>query len=488
MIAAGDVQTARAGAQILRAGGNAVDAVCGAAFASFVCELPLTSPAGGGLLVHGAPDRGWGVLDFFARIPGLAKAEPRPRAADDLDFSAVEVDFGATTQVFHAGRGAAAVPGALAGLLSAHRDHGRLPLREVVEPALRLARGGYRLSAEVAWVIGLLEPIMTRCPATLALVSTEGRLARAGDRLRNPGLARLLEGLARDSAQTLRAYEADLLEALGPHRGGLLTPADLSSWVPAVRPPLRQTFRETSVLMPPPPSAGGTLVALGLGIAETEGLLTSNFGDHWLAWARLLAKVSDAHRPQNQDSSLGGTTHISVLDGEGGAASLTTSNGEGSGHTLEAWGVHLNNFLGEEDINPTGFHVKPPGMTMPTMMTPALALRQGRPVLVLGSGGSNRIRSAVLAGLVNRLGYGLSLSDAIRADRLHVEGKQLWFESASMPLSVVRGLEAAWPGSARFEEPNLFFGGIHATERTATGLRGAADARRGGAVCGSDEI
>src|SRR5690606_1875869 len=137
-VAAGDRQTAEAGAQVLREGGSAVDAICAAAFAAFVVEPPLCSPAGAGALLFGDVHHGFHLLDFFACAPGLGLKAPPAR----LDFHVVDVDFGPTVQQFHVGRGSVAVPGALPGLLEAHRRAGRLPLPEVLAPAIALARHG----------------------------------------------------------------------------------------------------------------------------------------------------------------------------------------------------------------------------------------------------------------------------------------------------------------------------------------------------------
>jgi gamma-glutamyltranspeptidase/glutathione hydrolase len=512
VVAAGSRATARAGAWALREGGNAVDAVCAAAFASFVAEPPLTSPAGAGVLLHGDPERGWSVHDFFARVPGLGG---RP---DELEFFLVTIDFGVTTQDFHVGRGAAAVPGALRGLLDVHRAHGRLPLAEVVAPAHELAQDGCVVSAAVAGVLRLLDPIMHLTPEVRDLVFVDGVLAREGSRLRAPGQAHLLEGLARDPKETVRAVEADLLAAFGPAHGGLLSAADLEAYRPLARVPLAVPFAGYTVLTNPPPSAGGGLIGLGLRLAERTGLLDQDFGQHDVALARVLGGVSFA-RAQGYDGrlcepgfldtllsddgvdvaaaawaaaaaerGLGGTTHISVLDAEGGAASLTTSNGEGCGYALPAWGIHVNNFLGEDDINPHGFHVDPAGTEMITMMAPTIVLEDGRPRLVLGSGGSNRLRSAVLIGLLQHLGFGRDLEASVTADRMHVEGNKLWFEATHLDADVIAELRHAWPDASLFDHRSMFFGGIHAAANVGGHFVGAGDPRRDGAVFTPDDV
>jgi gamma-glutamyltranspeptidase/glutathione hydrolase len=513
VVAAGDRQTARAGAQLLRQGGNVVDAVCAAAFASFVCELPLTGPLGSGVLLHGTPDRGWSVLDFFARVPGLGAAP------GDLDFSAIEVDFGAATQEFHVGRGSVAVPGTLRGLLEAHQRHGHLPLRDVVAPALGLARDGFRQSPGTDWVIRLLKPIYTLTPGARALAN-EALQSRQDEAvsLTNPGLAHLMESLARDPKGALRAIEADFVAAFGPAEGGRITAIDLSRFSPVRRRPLTVPFRGRTVALNPPPSSGGGLVALGLRLAERGELLDLRFGDHWLQLAQVVAEVGRARergydarlteagflehllsdegvdaawRERQADTaerSLGGTTHISVLDGRGAAASLTTSNGEGSGHVLSGWGAHANNFLGEEDINPHGFHQEPPGTPMRTMMTPTLVLADGRPELALGSGGSNRIRSAIFQALLNHLGFELPLVEAVESSRLHVEGTRLWMESLDVPESVLEAVKHAWPGTTLFDHRSMFFGGVHVASHRDGRFTGAGDPRRWGAVCFPEDV
>ncbi len=512
LVAAGDPQTARAGAQLLKGGGHAIDAVCAAAFASLVCEPLLTSAGGAGVLLHGAPDRPWSVLDFFARVPGLG-GQP-----DKLDFHEILIDFGPTTQAFHVGRAAVAVPGALRGLLEAHRRYGRLPLGDVLAPAIALARDGYRVSACHAHTCELLSPIVRLTPPTLALIGIDGRLPRAGETTTSPGQARFFESLISDPDGTIRAVESDMLAAFGPAQGGLLSKEDLAQWRPVEREPIRVPFAGHAVLLNPPPSSGGVLVAFGLRALERRKLLDQGFGHHWADLAETLRAMDSVRSRYDYDrwrapgfvasllsddsvdaawatrggppakSTRGSTTHISVLDGQGGAAALTMSNGEGCGHTLSHWGLHLNNFLGEEDINPNGFHAQPPGSRMTTMMCPTVVLKDERPILALGSGGSNRIRSALLQALVNYLGFRRPLPAAITDDRLHVEGDRLWFEATDMDERAVNALQAGWSKATRFGARNMFFGGVHAAAEEAGADTGFGDPRRGGATCRPHEI
>ncbi|MBN2800657.1 MAG: gamma-glutamyltransferase [Deltaproteobacteria bacterium] len=494
ILSAGDPQTAQAGAVALEAGGTAIDAVVAAAFAAFFAEGPLCSPAGGGLLLSASPGAAPQALDFFSVTPGLGSGGLRPE-----DFHPVTADFGPTTQVFHVGRSSIAVPGALAGLLEAHDRGGRLPLSEVLAPAIHLGRRGARLGPMMGWVFELLRPILTLTPGARALYQVGGAVASAGDTVTNRDLAALLEALGRDRPGALRLWREELLEAAGPAAGGLLTREDLDRFRPTWRTPLCVPFHGHRVYTPPPPASGGALVSLALALAERLALWERGPVALALGTAEVLREVSLARaaqgaldserarglldprdladRAERLESQLGGTTHISVLDRWGGAASLTMSNGEGSGHVVAGLGVHLNNFLGEEDLHPAGFHRGVPGAPLTTMMTPTLALRDGVPVLALGSGGSNRIRSVVFQVLLRHLGAGSPLEEAVLAPRLHVEGESLALEAEGLPPAALAALTARWSQHSVFSERSLYFGGVHAV----CSAGGVGDPRRDGA-------
>lgn len=484
---------------MLRAGGNAVDAICAASCMAFVAEAPLCGPAGGGALLAGEPGH-LQVLDFFAVVPGRGASSPSA-----LDFHGVDLDYGPTAQQFHVGRAAAAVPGALLGLLEAHRRHGRLPWPQLVQPAAQACRQGLHPSAQLQRIVEILRPILSLHADTHALFFDHD------DRpfLSNPRLADFLEAMATEGESLLRGpFARDLVQAFGTEQGGLLTDDDLRHYAPVWREPLRTPFGGYEVLSNPPPSSGGSLVSLGLRLAADLSLaelpwlgprhvgeLAALLGalDHAKGRTRQLppgsalgddvtGSTTEALAAQRRRRNLGSTTHISVLDGEGQVASLTMSNGEGCGHTLSAYGVHVNNFLGEDDINPQGFHRQPPGTWMSTMMAPSAVLRDGRPVLVLGTGGSNRIRSALLVTLLYALLTDRSLEEVIIAPRMHVEGEQLLFECEGMPAESEAALREAWPAAASFPERNMYFGGVHAVGSGDEGLHGVGDPRRGGTV------
>ncbi|HSJ73517.1 MAG TPA: gamma-glutamyltransferase, partial [Miltoncostaeaceae bacterium] len=189
MVAAGHRLTARAGAEALARGGGAVDAVCAAAFAAAVAESPLTGPGAGGFLLARDPVGATTLLDFFVAVPGLG---PRGRRLDPGDLVSFTVPFGGADQVFHIGPASVAVPGMIAGLGEAHRRWGRLPLAELVEPAVRIAREGVVLGPEAAYLHRILGEMLVATPAAAAVYAPAGRLLGEGERLALPELAETL--------------------------------------------------------------------------------------------------------------------------------------------------------------------------------------------------------------------------------------------------------------------------------------------------------
>ncbi|MES9964117.1 MAG: gamma-glutamyltransferase, partial [Candidatus Sedimenticola sp. 20ELBAFRAG] len=177
-----------------------------------------------------------------------------------------------------------------------------------------------------------------------------------------------------------------------------------------------------------------------------------------------------------------GTTQISIADAEGNVASMTLSNGEGAGYVIPGTGIMMNNMLGEEDINPHGFHQWPVNRRIASMMSPTLAFTSDGRALVTGSGGSNRIRSAILQVLVNTIDYRMEIAEAVEEPRLHYENGVLNLESGASE-KVLEQLEHEFPEHRLWPEKNLFFGGAHSVVRDQKGnLKGQGDSRRGG-VC-----
>ena len=484
IVAAGHPVTAQAGADVLRAGGNAVDAALAAMLTSFVTEPLLTGLGAGGYMLVAAPGRDDVLLDFFVSAAGHG-ADAAVRAP----LVPVDVSFGDAVQTFNIGAASCGAYGTAAGVSVAAERFGTVPLADLVAPAAALARDGLVVNTEQAYLFGILSPITELTEESRALFWPGGRPLREGEIYRDPALADALERLAAEGPAPFYTGDvaAAVVEWVG-ERGGTLTAADLAAYEAVPREPVRVAYRGRDVLTNPPPSAGGTLLALALALLdrgtpppsplELVEVMQRAQGERTPAFLEGLDEPGFLER--FMASRLGSTTHISVLDADGWACAATCTNGEGSGLVVPGTGIHVNNMMGEQDLSPLGFFTHPPGRRLPSMMAPTVVLRDGSPELVLGSAGSNRIRSALLQVIVNVLDHGLDAAAAVDAPRLHFEDGTVYVE----PGIPTASLEAAGHTLAHFRERNLFFGGCQAVERDpATGvLSGGGDPRRGGAV------
>jgi gamma-glutamyltranspeptidase/glutathione hydrolase len=489
-IAAGHLLTAEAGARVLEAGGNAVDAAVGAALVSWVAESPLTGPGSGGfMLVHRARDRSTRVFDFFVAVPGMGLEQ---RELSDMDR--VDVDFsGGSTQVFHIGAASCAVPGAALGLETAHKAFGLLPWHELFRPAIELARKGVELNAGQAYLHAILDLILRHSPESRAVYERDGARLVAGDTLVQEDLAGTLELLAERGAGEL--YTGELATKIADHvrgHGGCFTRKDLEDYRVIRRRPVRAEFCGQEFLSNPPPSAGGILIAYGLPLLEDIGPGEPGTAEAIDALARVMREQARA-RLDGFDRALRrgglaraleeraavvsrGTTHISVIDGNGNAVALTASTGAGSGVVVPGTGIHLNNMIGEFDL------AKPPrpGERLSSMMSPSVVLRDGSPHLVVGSAGSLRLRGAVMQIVVNVVAHGLHVEDAIERPRVHLEGEDLHCEGGHDAGELDRLEDMGW-NVTRWRRRNLFFGGAAAVTNEDGALAAAGDPRRGGA-------
>jgi gamma-glutamyltranspeptidase/glutathione hydrolase len=483
VVAAGHSVTAETGAAVMRDGGNAVDAAITAVLASFTCEPLLTGLGAGGYMLVAGPGQAPVLFDFMVEAPG--RGAP---AGELATLVPVDVSFGDASQVFNVGPASVGTYGLPAGICHAARRFGSRPMAELAGPAIALARDGVPLGAQQAYVVEILAGICVSTPELAALFAPGGELLREGAVFRNPDLADALELLAAEGARPF--YEGEVASAILEWlegQGSALTAEDLAAYEPRERAPVRTRYRGRDVFSNPPPSAGGTLIAYALSLleridgppAETElvDVMEAAQDERTPEFLEGLSEVGFLDR--FFASRLGSTTHISALDSDGWACGVTCSNGEGSGVVVPGTGIHLNNMMGEEDLNPLGFHAHPPGRRVPSMMSPTIVMRSGVPELVLGSAGSNRIRSAVTQTIVNVVDRGLGAQAAVEAPRLHFEGGVVYVE----PGVDTDGLEAAGRTISRFRAENLFFGGANAVERSAAGeLSGGGDPRRGGVV------
>lgn len=472
-MAAGNRDTAQAAVEVLRAGGNAFDAAVAAGFATTVSEPGLASLGGGGFLLAapaGGPDT---LVDFFVDAPGRGRPPERLQPS----FLPVTLRFRGAEQVFHAGWGSVAVPGCLDGWLHVHRRFGRLPLADVVAPARRLAAEGTVLDEAQAGVVALLAEILTLTEDGREVFAPGGRLVRAGERLRNPALADLLGEVAAGRVRRMADLAGPLADAMD-RSGGVLAAADLEAYAVHERQPLHRRYRGAEVATNPAPSFGGTLVLDGLATLDAGRPLDGS-AESAVRLAQVLVDMSERH--VTAPRSVRGTTHLSVVDGEGSVAAMTVSNGSCSGVFVPGTGIQLNNVMGESDLHPEGFSATPPGTRIGSMMAPMLVRTAGGARLGLGSGGSERIRSALVCVLTAVLDRGVQVPDAVLAPRLHWDRSALQVEPGLAP-EVVAALRACWP-VAEWARRDFYFGGTQAVRRDADGaVSAAADDRRGGAA------
>ncbi len=504
--AAGHPEVAKVAAQVLRDGGNAVDAAVAGMFASWACEPLLTGPCGGGYLLVAGGDVEPTVLDGFCAAPGLG-GEPAT-----APLVAADCDFGDTRQTFYVGASSVAAFGVAEMIEEASQRWGSLPLADLAEPGAVLARAGVPLNSVQAYVGEILEPILNSTPGVRELWMRGGRLLRAGEPFLAPGLDETIRRIGREGAAPLATGDlAAACVAMVSEQGGALTARDLAEHQAVACQPLAIAYRDRVVLTTPPSSAGGTLLAIALhalarvgGVPDAAAMLramdaaqairTPAFAEQLVADGfahALLAAASDGRGAVDAllGRQPGSTTHLSVLDKDGLACAVTCSNGECSGLVVPETGLHLNNVMGEEDLNPLGFGRFPAGRRMPSMMCPTAVLGDGgRLELALGSAGSNRIRSALLRTIVGFVDEGLELTDAVDAARLHREADTVFVEPGVATAGLLDPERAGDQGAptelVEFGERNLFFGGVQAVGVDPnTGAHVAAgDPRRGGAV------
>jgi len=515
VIAAGHPQTVHAAAVILEEGGNAFDAVLAAILTACVVEPVLASLGGGGFLMARPGENGAApvLYDFFTQTP-----KNRGNGAA-LDFHPIDADFGTVTQEFHIGMASMATPGTVKGLFQAHRDLCSMPMARIIEPAARLARDGFTVNNLQAYLFRVVGPIYMSTAASRGIFCSPrdaDGLMGEGETMTNPDFAAALEALAREGEDLF--YRGEIAATIAEDcrtGGGILTREDFQDYRSLCRSPLALEYRGASILTNPPPSTGGILVAFALELMKDLDLRSLGAGT--VAYLERLAQVMDLTNNARVESELHdadesaaaarlldpaflsvyrdqvlsrprapkGTTHVSVIDARGNAAALTLSNGEGAGYIAPGTGIMINNMLGEEDINPKGFHQWPVDTRLCSMMAPSIALEPGGRITALGSGGSNRIRTAILQVLVNLLDFRLAAGDAVRAPRIHHEGGLLNIEHG-FGAEEVTALQARFPETRVWEERNLFFGGVHVARFDGSGgggpvFEGAGDPRRGGA-------
>ncbi|MCC6394116.1 MAG: gamma-glutamyltransferase [Bryobacterales bacterium] len=463
MVVAQEPQATDVGVAVLKAGGNAVDAAVAVAFALAVTHPSAGNLGGGGFLLVRLANGESTFLDFRERAPG--------KASHDMYLD----PGGKPTEDSIVGWRAAGVPGTVSGLETAHRKFGSKPWAQLVEPAIRLARG-FPVSYAFAKSLVSGAKLMSRFPESKRIFLRNGKYYEPDEIFAQPDLQRTLERIARGGAREF--YEGEtatrLAEAMKAN-GGLITLDDLRNYRTAERKPLTGAYRGYSIITAPPPSSGG------LGILQMMGMLEgTNYQDYGAGSAAAIHFVAEAMRRYYADRSeyLGDpdffrvqvsklldkkyiaarratiqpgkastseeikpgnlqlaesseTTHLSIVDEKGNAAALTytINGGYGCGVTVPGLGFLLNNEMDDfaaKPGEPNMFglvqgesNAIQPNKRPLSSMTPTILLKDGKLFMVAGAPGGSRIITGVLQVILNVVDFGMNVQDAIDAPRFH---------------------------------------------------------------------
>lgn len=447
--ATGHHLTSQAALEVIQAGGNAFDGAIAAAFMACVCEPVLASPGGGGFaMVHN--QKTTRLFDFFAQTPLQKNKQP-------LDFAEIEADFGTARQIFHIGHASSATPGFISGLFILHEKHARLPMAKLIAPARDAAAKGIKITSFQHYLSSVVAPILLNSPESRKVFAPGGHLHQTGETFINPDLAEFMHQLGTVGQ---KAFPVETILSAQQLRGHLRL-QDFDNYQVVERDSLVVETAGSKIHLNPLPAAGGVMVAHALANCDH----TTD-----LSVATALATLDQARRDYNGDlgllladtgpASYRGTTHICVVDDQQNVCSMTLSNGEGNGYIVDGCGFMLNNMLGEADINPGGMLGWPENTRMSSMMCPTIVEHHDGSTIALGSGGSNRIRSAIFQVLVNLLIKEQTIEQAVENPRVHIENGHLDLEPfGDKKLSLQ--LKAAFRDHRQWSQKNMFFGGCH---------------------------
>ena len=480
-IATPNEAAADAGEQVARAGGNAVDAALAAALVTMVNEVGLVSVSSGGFVTVQPPGGRAYTVDGWMDMPGRG----RELGGGTWD---VRTEYGGGLDIT-VGPGSVAAHGSVAALEEAHRRDGRVPWRDVVAPAVDVARGGFRLSAASRYYLEYVHDTIFAWDeaSRAALHDEQGELVTGLVLL--PELARSLELVAAEGAAVLHTGElAELITRDVLERGGILGPEDLAAYAPVVRPSLATRVGDWTLATTPAPSVGGVCVAAMLRLLD--GRPRGGWDEEDVDLLIRVQRAVLGHRLEVLDASTdlardgaaylyrvdrdvlrlpesGSTAHCSATDTDGRACAVTVSSGYFSGMLASGTGIWLNNTLGEQELNPRGLHGLTPGSRLLSNMAPTVGRRTDGSVLAIGSPGAGRIATALTQVLAGFAG-GMGLQEAVHHPRIHVH-------DAGRHTEVVKRESE--------EGLTMYYGGVGATLVRPDGhLVAAADPRREGAV------
>ena len=479
-ISAGHEKTLEVAKEILLAGGNAFDASIAAGLAMFITEPCMASAGAGGFAMCHKVGEAPVMLDFFTQTP-VQKPE-----LENRDFYPIHVNFGIEVETFHVGLASAAVPGTIAGLYAMHRKFGTLPMKELIAPAMDLARSGVVLNTFQSIDLELLEVIFRVDPSVKDVFFTNGKLKKEGDMLHLPHFPDFLQFLIDEGESGFYKGEiSNTISTDSESRGGYLRRHDFENYRAKWRKPLNIPWHNQELYLPNGPSLGGAIMALIFGYLDIYD------GD----WVKTIKQVKSRYqhprdiskrletlhpeldfRMEGPEISTKGTSHFNVMDKWGNAVSYTTSMGEGSGYFIPGTDMQLNNMMGESFLLPDGFHSWTPNVRLNSMMTPTLILNSERELTYSGgSGGAGRIPFMIAQVIKTLFDERVSLEEATRKPRIHVQEDVLHFEKGASPNTKDFERLKEW------DYESLFFGGVHSIYRNDKGgIEAAGDPRRYG--------
>ena len=503
-----------AGAEMLAAGGNAVDAAIATLFTLSVVEPMMVGIFGGGMAHIRMADGRHVVLDGQSRAPLAASpAMYRPLG------QSYEVENRANTH----GATAVATPGTLRGWCDALRDYGTLPLDQIIEPAIRHAKRGFRVTPYLAACLATAHADLVADPETRRILTRDGAPLQAGDLLVMSDYAATLSRIAAEGPEAL--YSGKLGEevlAKLKAAGSLMSAEDLSSVETITRDPVRGSYRGHEIVGPPPPSAGGVhvlqmlkilegydLAAMGFGSPEashlTAEVLRIAFADRAVSTADpafvtvpveqlISAEYADDRRAridptQTQAWSAGvaprvapeaHTTHVTTADRFGNIVTTTQTINAlfGARFIIPGTGIIPNNYMALFDPVAGRANSIAPGKRVTTSMAPTLVLKDGKPLHAIGLPGGLRIFGCVMQAIVNLLEHGMTLQEAVEAPRLWTQGAELEIEEG-FPAATMEALRAR--GWDLLPLPHVG-GGMCAISFTNEGMEGASCWRADGTV------
>ncbi len=507
-IAAGDELTAFAAYELLKAGGNAFDGAIAATLMSFIASSSIASMGGGGFMLCRTSSGKVFFFDFFAQTP------KRKISPEKTDFFPVLIDFGDKTQEFHVGMGTAATPGNLAGLFEIHQRFGSLPFKEIAMPAILAAKEGINLHQQTKYQADILRPIFELSAEGRNIYFRNGKIKSIGDKIKLPLYADFLDYISREGPREF--YEGEIAQKISndcEHMGGHIRLDDFISYKVEERKPLQFKYRDFDIYTTSPPNSGGSLIAFTLSLLDHFQLSDMNWGS-W-EYLNLLTQSIEAttsarkqlfekgiyrngimdhlFNPEflknmisqidNGHFNSGNTTHVSIADEQFNLVAITTSVGEGCGYYVPGTHIMLNNMLGEEDLNPTGFHQWPVNKRISSMMSPTLVMNNQKPIAIMGSGGSNRIRSAIVQSISNYIDFNMEPDDCVNAPRIHWEKNHLDIEPGFDRDVLEKIILPPEAKKIYWTAKNMYFGGVHAVFIDQRGnIIPAGDRRRVGAV------